>query len=215
MLKNMVNAEKKMIDNTLLTTTVGQCKINATGAIYQDITPVIAQGDGYNARNGRSLKFCGMQLRLQLHQQASVHDGAKFTLYVVIPEDPIPLAQSLLEFFDNDVITGIVDYNSNRNPDFMKNYKIIAKKTMTIRPDNYSGAPQVVRDYQFNLKLNHHLRYDKNTSTVTEGSMYLFVVCNTGNADPTNASTLGGIGHSGANTGFNAYIANRFWYYDN
>lgn len=215
MLKKMVNAEKKMIDGTNLSGLVGQVNANVGGGVSLDLTPTITQGIGYTNRNGRSLKFSGLNIRMQLNQQTSTHDGGKFMLYVVLPTDTSTTANAYSEFFDNDKLTGIQDFNSNRNPDYMKNFKIILKRQLTIRPDNYSGAPQVVKDYQFNLKLNHHLRYDKDTAVITEGQMLCFIVASSGNISTTTASTLPNVAHAAINTGFGYAIATRFWYYDN
>ena len=56
-LKSMVNSEKFRLETKVDGLGVAQVNVNASGHYIVDVTPVPPQGDGYNNRQGNSIKL--------------------------------------------------------------------------------------------------------------------------------------------------------------
>lgn len=220
MLKKMVNAEKKFVTIGPLTRDVGQVYNNTDAGYFQwDITPTPSQGTGQQYRTGSSIKLHSSQIRMQFRQQTNTHDTVKYTIYIakVVGNPYASLTSATMnEFLLPDLISGVTDTNSLRNPDHYKDFRVIAKKTFYLGPDTYASQNIRVIDKQINLKYNnHHVRTAGDSQTsITEGQLILYVVVNSGNAGPV-ASTLPRICHTTASTGSIMEAQIRHYFYDN
>lgn len=216
----MLNAEKKRIDTRVCSDQIiGQCVGNTdTGAVAMDITPFVSQGVTVSTRNGSSIKLCSLQARVQVRAQSALTTSAKVKIYIVqIKGAPIlfgGLQQSLWRFLDTDSITGLHDYNSIRNPDWFSSYRVLATKTLYIKPEQYSGQ-QMIADAKINLRLNTHVRFDADTNNLASGQILMFAVSDTGNAALSGASTLSNIANTAPLTGQILSMNTRYYYYDN
>lgn len=217
-LKNLVNVEKKQLDiqfeSSLL---VGQCSVNGYGYYVKDVTPIFARGVGSSGRTGDSIKLTGASMRVQLRGQTNCSTARKLTMYLVRREDQSTTVSTVvLDMFDPDVITSMIDLNSQRNVDHLREAKIIAKKSMYL-PVQFAADVNTysksVKDYAFNFKLNNHLRYDRNTDTPTS-KYFVIILCNTGNL-ATTPSTLVNIANPLNNTGVEFEMSLKFWCVDN
>ena len=56
-MKQMINSEKFRLETKVDGLGVAQLNINASGHYIVDVTPVPAQGDGYNNRQGNSIRL--------------------------------------------------------------------------------------------------------------------------------------------------------------
>ncbi|MEO5351376.1 MAG: hypothetical protein H7836_17300 [Magnetococcus sp. YQC-3] len=226
LLKEVINSEKKRFRYaSSAQQAVSQVSGNASGHWVFDMTPTPVQGASLSQRNGASVKLHSTYAKFQFYQQGSATGPIRLRMYAILVKgDPAPLATVTNEFlapnqwiFNQNTVL-IRDYNSQRNPDFYGDYKVLGTKNMTIRPDSFSGQTQI-RDMVMKLKYNrgkgHHLRWDGDTNTLSGGQLVLLCVADSGNQSGATASTLNGIPIVGTLTGcvFNYDI--QHYYYDN
>lgn len=191
MLKSVINSEKLRYTIASSATSpigVGQIAANAPGYYVADITPALTQGDGYNNRTGSSVKLHSANLRFLFTQQASTLSPLKFKIqiYKVVGNTNTTLG-AVSEIFSANPFTGMIDYNSTRNPDYFKDYKLVKTAYASIPLDPASlTAQKGLKEMRFGLKFkSHHLRWDKNTSVLTNGQLIMVVFCNSGNSSGT------------------------------
>lgn len=200
-IKKMMNAEKKVKENSLFGQGVGQSNGILDGAYCSSIMPTISQGNGYDARNGRSIKLSGAYIRGKFQAQSSTINKIKFNVTIVksigIPQTTTQVLNGL---YNVDSISGLRDYFAPRNPDSFTDYRIICSRNYLLYPDSISGQTGII-DYMMPLKLNHHVRYSLNTTTIEEGELFVIV-----RADSGDQAT---------STGAFFSMAIRFTYYDN
>lgn len=194
-LKSAINSEKlRFTLNTSQTapTAIGQINGNAVGYHGQDITPTPSQGDGYNNRTGSSIKLHSSNLRFMFVEQANTMSDLRFKVMLFeVKGKPTTAATAANEIFQANPFTGIIDYNSTRNPDYYKDYKLLRIRHAKIPMNPASLVGQTgIKEIRVGMKYkSRHVRWDKNTSVVTSGQIIMFVFCDSGNCE-TTASTL-------------------------
>lgn len=219
MLKKMVNAEKKRIVQNNGGYTVGQCSVNGQGFLAFEVTPVMSQGNTNSTRNGSSIKLNSSYMKLQFLHQSNTTQPIRLKCYLIsVPGLPTTNITGFINnmFSANPFITGgtIRDYNSQPNPDFFRQYRIIRKTSVYLPPDNYSGAMSI-KDVAIPVKFrNHHVRFNGDTDTITAGQLIFLVMADSGNMGGTT-STLGNIPVTGASTGAILNYNIIHYYYDN
>lgn len=181
-IKKMVNAEKKQKDIQYTGQSIGQLLNGSEGAQIFTLIPSIAQGAGYDQRNGRSLKMSGLFIRGQFYQQTNTNNRMKINCMIIkVVGTPVVTSTILTNLFNTDSISGVRDYFAPRNPDAFTDFRIIASKNFTLLPDNISGQTGNV-DFLWPLKLSHHVRYDLNTSSITEGELFMIIRADRGDS---------------------------------
>lgn len=232
MLKNLVNVEKKYIQAASSSNTVFGQVNGATGSGHYilDITPTPASGSGVQARTGSSIKVTGGVLGLQITQLSAVTGPIKVNIKVIrilaakqavtsgIGEavmTPKFMQQNLFVYAANGSANPIYDFNSIRNPDYMRSFKVVANRTIKIQNDQISGQTQFV-DVKIPMKFKkYHVRFDKDTSTIDEGQLVCLLTCDVGNAHATTACTLNGVISTAVNTGASFQYYTQWYYVDN
>lgn len=201
MLKNTINAEKKYIDTASVASTVGQYLNGASGELVLDISPVIAQGNAYNQRNGISIKLNGLYLRLQFLQQTNTVNQIKIHIDVLYSKGkPQSTADVLTGMYDVDNISGMRDYNAPRNPNQFGDYQLICSRKCTLKPDSIAGQTGIT-NMQIPLKLNRHMRWDT-AGILQEGQVFMYIRADNGD----KGAPL---------TGVSSFYTTRFSYFDN
>lgn len=227
MLKSVINSEKKRIRIASASQqAVSQVNANASGHWALDVTPQPAQGITMSTRNGASIKLHSSYMKFQFYQQTANVHPMRLKLYIIeVRGDPIPAATAAGEFFaanqwiaaQNSFIA-IRDYNSQRNPDYFRDYRVLAQKGFTLKADNYNGQT-MIKDIVVKLKYNrgkgHHVRFDSDTTTVTQGQLVAFIVADSGNQNGSTGSTLNGIPIAAVLTGATFNYDLQHYFYDN
>lgn len=223
-LKSAINSEKlRFVVASSPTSPTGLAQINgnAPGYIALDITPTPTQGDGYNNRTGSSIKIHSSNFRFMFTEQSSTLSPLRFKIMIFeVKGNTTTTSTAMSEIFNANPFTGFIDYNSSRNPDYFKDYKLLktAYTGLSLNPASLVGQ-QNVKELRFGMKFkNRHVRWDKNTSVITSGQLIMVILCNSGNwgaaptAAPYNAQT---VPVQAASTGAleNHYI--EHYYYDN
>lgn len=215
-LKSVINSEKLRITvHNASPVPVSQVNANANGYYILDITPVPAQGDGVSNRTGSSLKLHSSSINLQLYQQSAAISPMKFKIFIIkVNGNPDLLTNVVGQFLVANPFNTATDYNSNRNPDFMKNFRVLRVIKTSLAPDNLTSAVSM-RELRIGLKYkNHHVRYDRNTTTVTNGQIVMLITVDSGNQSTTTASTLN-VPVQATNTGALVNWFYDHYYYDN
>lgn len=229
MLKNVLNPEKKRISAGITNTTVGQLYNSSSGMVLNinayDMTPNPPVGTGYADRNGASVKLHSSAFRLQFVQQDNAVGNLKLKV-MFIKVHGVPLtnsnAQAFLDamFIPNPFVSGasVIDYHSQFNPDKRSLFSIIRQKTITLRQDTVSGQ-KTIADLVIPLKYNngkgHHVRWDKNTSTILAGQIFMIVLADRGNQGGSASSGITGVADTAAGTGAYMSLNLQHFYYDN
>lgn len=219
LVKRMLNAEKKTITNTISGQVFGQVLVNSSGFHSNDITPVPIQGNGASQRQGQSIKICSFHMCAQIIQQVSPNQPTNFKMYIFrIKGDPMtsPGTFANEHWYTNPFVGGggqIIDYNSQVNPNHFGDADLIYFKRFSVKGDTAANQIQF-KSLNLGKKLNHHVRYDGDTNTVTQGQLYLFIMPDSGNCGATS-STLTNIPVGGPTTGCTINYQIRWYYYDN
>ena len=201
---SMVNAEKKRIEQNVGQVLVGQYNTaGVSGHYISDITPIVPQGITIATRNGASIKLHSSVMKFQVAQQTNCITTMRLKVYIVKVIGP-PVTPNIANFFDINPFTGAYDINSSRNIDKMVGFKILKVQSVTLKADNISSENSKM---EFMMAWKHkgdsHIRYDKDTNTVTKGQILMIIVAD--------------IGDSGAvlQTGVGVQNTTRHFYYDN
>jgi len=211
MLKHLVNVEKKRISIINSSLLVGQVFANLGGFVAQDITPVMAQGLGFNQRNGSSIKIVSAYMKFQFWTQASNNHTTKLRIELwKVQGNTTNASGELGEIYNTTPNVGIQDYNSLRNPDYYGGSRKFCTKYFTMPASQYAGQTQI-KEIAIPLKLNHHIRFDGNTNTIAGGQILMFIFADSGNT----SSTLSTIANIPIALGTSAVIYNQDirWYY--
>lgn len=217
-IKEMLNTEKKRFTLAPSGAFIAQVNANASGHHIMDITPNITQGTGYENRTGNSVKLTSMFLQFQFNTQANMTRGIKVQMYFIKIEGQSVLPNDLLNKFINPnlFITGasIYDVNAQRNPDYFKNYRVIRRHNVYIPPDDYSGQSGY-KNVNLGFKLSHHLKWNANTSAITNGQILLLCVADNGNHSAATFSTLSNVYETSPQTGVTMNMNFSYYYVDN
>lgn len=222
LLKKVINAEKKRFQTAATSGySIGQCDgVNTNFSIF-DITPNPASGSAYNQRTGASIKLHAMHGDFMFKQMSNTSSPIKIKIHVIKVIGKTQVASSFMtRMLENNqfILSGgapaIIDYNSQANPDYFKEYRILRTKYFTLPVDQITGQTQL-KSIKLGLKFrNHHVRYDKDTTTVTEGQLFLLVLADAGNISSASSS-LTNIPVSTALSGCYMYYDINSYYYDN
>lgn len=216
MLKNMLNVEKKQVESTY-SNYVGQVNANTTGALVLDITPTPSEGLTYTTRNGRSIKLTGATLHMSLIEMSAQNIRIKVKIMIVqVIGNPFSSNTTMLsELLDPNPLYGtIIDYQSDRNIQNFRQFRIIYNKNVTLYEDQGSTTGrQLVK--KIHLKLKNHVKFDKDTTTVVDGQMYMVVLPESGNSSTATASTIANLPVTAINTGLLHNLYTRFYFIDN
>lgn len=216
LIKNSLNTEKKYIDGGGITSQpVGQQSVNTFGNAAYDITPIPVQGTAYNQRVGKSIKVVAMSLQYQLEQQSATSGPRRFKLFICKTNgSPQTYTQIVTNFMDTNPITNVYDLMSNRDINYFKDFTVLKTQNIYMKADAVSGQTQLTTG-KCVMKMNHHVQFVDNSTTVSDGQLFWYIVADAGNCGGTNTTTLTNIAIPAANTGasFQSYV--RYWYVDN
>lgn len=233
-LKDQINAEKKRLTMVQYSTAgtqganvVGQNYNTNVGYIVQDITPKPAEGVTFYQRSGSSIKLSSSYFMFQTYQQSETAQAIGLDLYVVLVKgSPVTDLNAFVQnmFTYNPFIitnyTNTYDTNSPLNPDYFGTYRILRKKKIYVKSDNnLTDDPIQIVNAKMGMKYargqGHHIRFDKDTTTVRDGQLLMIVLASNGNCGASVNSGTVPVTSSTTNTGlvFNYNITHYF--YDN
>lgn len=233
MLKNVINSEKKRfnIATGVNAIQIGQYawngSVNSNAYFQLDITPTPSEGLTYSTRNGASIKLASSFMQLQFYQQSATQHPMKFIIEIFLTKgqsQPTNSSTAFQVFQANKFIaneqsgTAIIDYNSERHPDYFNNYKRLYKKTVYMIPDATSSMV-AIKNVKIPIKWmggrGHHIRFAGDSTTVNQGQLVMYVRCDSGNAGGTAGGITNAAPVTAANTGAQLQYDIVHYYYDN
>jgi hypothetical protein len=213
-MSQMLNAEKKRFAPTANAVSLGQCNGNGIGTYAYDFTPLPPSGSGYAQRSGSSIKMVSSYMRMKFWQQSACNTVMKIRVEMWKVTGPsVNAGTALGDLYNVSSMSGIVDYDSQPDPDYTGGIKKVVTRNFTLR-QNFNSELGIL-DVAIPLKWNHHIRFNDDTQTCTDGQILLFVFCSAGNCSTTTASTLSNIPVSIINSGLVSNYDFMCYYYDN
>lgn len=224
----MLNAEKKVLSigaaNALaIGQTVGQVNANVSGALAFDLTPMMPQGSGVSDRTGNSIKLHSSYFQFEV-RQALANNSATMVRIEMWSNPGIVQDQAdlLSRLYVPNPFTGIIDFNSGRNPDHFNDYRKLMTRKCYLPADQISGTittKQFAVPFSWNRKKGHHVRYTGTGSTnyltdVKAGQFFIVYFASNGNSNTTTASTLA-VPIQPVSTAPLVKMSYRHYYYDN
>lgn len=191
-------AEKKHISysNAASPLSVGQVDgLNSAGYFFLDMTPSVSQNAGYNGRIGSDIDVVSANLRFQFYQQASTFCNIKikYQLIYVPNNNENSLSLMMSQMYQNNPFNGIIDFNSARNPDYMKSYRILRTGYCTLPNDPASVTTQnMIKETRLGFKFKKPVtvRFSGNSNSIAQGRIMLLIMADNGNKNGTTACTL-------------------------
>lgn len=185
------------------TTTVA----NVGGWASIDITPIPLQNNETNGRVGSQITLASSYMKLQFQQQSATSTWP-FKIKALIVENlgpSVSASQAMTDMWQNNPFTystantaGFIDFNSTRQPDNFKNYKVIRQMTVKVPIDPYyaagaNGALQIkeaVMKLKYNRGKGHRIRYLQNntnniTTNISAGQIFLMFLVDYGQINNT------------------------------
>jgi len=193
MLKHLVNVEKKRYDVTFTTQTVAQNAGAISGAYMLNITPSPNEGVTGGTRIGLSIKLVSCCIDMKFAQQANNVNDMKLRYYIVCrPDSSITYSgtQTRDQLLEPNPFSGVVDYWSNRDPEYFTAFKIIKTGVINLKQDQITSGQSIVQK-KIPLKLNHHLKFPNDNSSVsTKNNFWLVVTGSSGDTGTTSGATM-------------------------
>ena len=225
---SMINAEKKIYNlaaaNQLSTgQVVGQVDFNSTGIRVFDITPMMPQGSTASDRTGNSIKLHSSYYQFQVNTQSAVNTAIKLRIEMWANPGLVIDATALLDkLYVINPFTGLIDYNSARDPDHFNDFRKLYSKTVYLPADQITGqlaTKQFAIPFKWNKGKGHHVRYTGSGSTnpltdIQAGQFFMVYLADNGNSNAV-ASTLTTIPVTTGLSGVQVKFTNRTYYYDN
>lgn len=227
-LKNIVKTmEKKRYDAYSDEDRLGQTSGDSDGYYTANITANPAQDDAVNGRDGAKIQLTGMHLKFQFRQLSAGVSNYKgiIELFEVPAQvwssattftETIFEANPFIRASDGGAISGIIDYNSDFDPDYFGQYKKLATKRFTVNQDSASSQV-IVKDVAMGVKFKKPLQiqWNDNGTTVQKGQIIMVVRLDTGNSSSSTATTITGVANTATNTGLMMNYHIKHYYYDN
>lgn len=221
-LKGIINSEKFRIETSASGIQIGQVNGNTSGHYIADFTPLPNQGDGYNNRQGQSIRWKSSHFSLFLTRQGSNQSACKVKIQLIkIIGEPYSNASNILGKFiePNRWVTGATVYDtaSDRKPEYFKQYRVLRTINVTMPAPQYAAAvANQQKIVNFGLRLpNHHVKWNLNSNTLADGQVICLVTMDTGNCSTTTASTALNVTNPAVGTGLVMAWNKVDYYYDN
>lgn len=191
--------QQSAISSTLGSTTLG-------GWVAIDITPHPQEGNTFSTREGSSITLLSSYMHFQFQQMsANTLTPIKIKIVILLVKGaPQNVSTMMTTRYLNSTMpngtginanNGIIDFNSNVDPDSFGQYKQIYEKTTTLYQDNVDAGLQV-REHKIKLRYNrglgHKVRFLQNTNVVTDGQLVMLITANAGNTNGSFSFTGNG-----------------------
>jgi hypothetical protein len=204
-LKSVLNPEKKRyeiaVTNAQFAQTTGAA---VTGSMLTQTTlwSGITQGASSAQRNGNSIKVNSLIFKCRLYQQSVTSGPIKYRIVIFTCKGAPQTTGNIAlnnAFWEPNAFTGVVDYNSDRNPDQYMDFQILGQRSGTVIGDTVAGQTQI-KDVSMPIKCSKHMRWD-NAGALQEFPVYIYATADTGDTS--------------SNTGLNMQYALKCYFYDN
>ena len=186
-LKSVLNPEKKRYEIANNSAAFGQT-LNAaltTGALLTQFSfgTGIVQGTSSSTRNGNSIKLNSIIFKARFHQQANTASPIRYKVVIFTCKGAPQTTANInanTAFWDYNGFSGVIDYNSDRNPDQFTDFQVLGQRTGKLIGDTLASQIQYT-DMTIPIKCNKHMRWD-NAGALQELPIYMYATADTGDA---------------------------------
>lgn len=192
--KVIKTVEKKRISQTF-SYPVGQLNGNGNGYACTDITPYVSSGATYNGRTGSEISVSGIHFDMFIAHQANLSGPVRGrTMIIGVKGTPVSLSTLMAQLFLENGFLGVGigyrDLNSNMDPDYFANYRILRRVNWRLAPDSFSGQ-MIDKTIKFGIKFKkpRTVRYQYDSNTVAYGQYFIVTVMDGGNASVSTVNT--------------------------
>lgn len=217
--------KKQYVAITVDNTRVAQLNGDANGYYIADSTPKPNQGFLSNERTGTKIAVCSGHYDFQIYQQSSNIGPIRGIVELFWNKGtPVTVGSTTMsQLYDGNgfvktsggLDAGIIDYNSTRDVNYMKNWKRVCYKKFYVKGDFQASQVQISSFRMgFRRKNPFVIRLSDTANNLTTGQFVLTVRCDAGNW-AGGASTLTNIPISGAATGLIMNYNHSSYYFDN
>lgn len=183
-LKSVLNPEKKRFTNAVTAGQFGQL-LNAgvTGGYLVQVpfNTGIVQGTSSSTRNGNSIKLSSLIFKAKLSQQANTAGPIRWKITIFTCKGNPQTTGNIFStraFYEDNAFSGVVDYNSDRNPDMFTDFQILGQRSGVLMGDSLAGQVQL-KDVSMPIKCMKHMRWD-NQGFLQELPVYIYAVADSG-----------------------------------
>lgn len=194
LLKTMINVEKK--SRTLFSATPETFALNnaaADGILAVSLQISPDQGPGASQRNGNSIKFVSAMFQANILQQTVTVNPLRYRWAIINrPDNSVDMTATAMALlvWDINPFSGFRDYFANKDPEYFTQFKVIAQGKGVLKSDSITDVRQSAF-IKRPLKLNHHQKYDTNTSVITtKNKFYLVVQADSGDTDVFTGASI-------------------------
>lgn len=224
MIKSRLNVEKKQKLRDVITQNFGQVNGNADGALAMDVTPVISQGTGGDARVGNSLKLTGLTFPMSLTQMTNNRGDRQIRvtlLRVKAADNGVTASEAFQQVWDTNPLTTVRDYNAprafrnsaNDGISVIRSQTYYLKAPSVIQGTGDTDTERMIKSCRFSVKLQDILRYESGSETYPQGIRYILVFqANAGNSGSTSSLD---VPVQNGSTGIALRLGQRSWWVDN
>lgn len=217
--------KKQYVGVTPDNTRVAQLNGDANGYYISDSTPTPDQGFLSNERIGTKIAVCGGHYDFQFYQQSSTNGPIKGIVELFWNKGtPVTVGSTIMsQLYDGTPFVktsggtsaGIIDYNSVRDVNYMKNWQRVCFKKFRVAADTLSTQVQLVSvKMGFRRRKPFVVRLSDTADNLTSGQFVLTVRCDAGNYAGGN-STLINVPVTGMATGLVMNYSHTSYYFDN
>lgn len=205
-LKSVLNPEKKRyetgVNNAAFAQVLNSSSVTGSYLVQIPFSTGIVQGTTSSTRNGNSIKCNSIIMKIRLNQQSNCINSVRYRIIIfTIKGVPQPAnAQLLTSFYDPNIFSSVVDYNSDRNPDNYMDFQILGQRQGVVLQDSLATQTGF-KDITIPIKTNKHMRWN-NAGGFEEFPVYIMAVADSGDAGT-------------AATGLQLQYSARCYYYDN
>lgn len=221
MLKSIINSEKFRLETKIDGLGVGQLNGTGSGHYIVDVTPIPSQGDGYNNRQGNSIKLHASHYDFFFQKQTNSAGPYKviIELWKVVGEPYSNVTSGIINkiFEKNQWIDNydVFDTSSNRKQEQFKNFRCLRRKVVTIPASDYA-TQNIQKMTEFGIKYKeHHVKFNNNTNTLTNGQLIMTIRVDTGNWSTTVTGTADNVANNATSSALAFSWAKHDYYYDN
>lgn len=218
--------EKKRLDTYADEELFGQVDGQNDGFFSADTTPNPAQGTGVDQRIGAQIKVTGIKYNMQIRQMSAATGNGKMIIELYrVPAQVWSTSATFVNtiFEANPFIrtsgganAGVIDYNSQYDPDYFGQFKLLRRKRVSVRGDSLTSQVSI-KTFTFGIKFKKAMTIKWNDNGVTPQfhQLILVVRADTGNMSSSTASTNTGIANTAVSTGYVLNYNHKTYFVDN
>lgn len=171
-------------------TTLAQFNVAATGAQIIDISPLVVAGVNDDDRIGDSISLQTMQVRVNLNNAgANTLTEMYYRFYIVSqPINPSTAGNARDQFLEANPFSAVIDYNSVRNTNHLKDFKVLKSFSGKFEQNNLTGALSIrSKNHTYNMNTKGMvIRFATGSTLAIDNQLWMIAVASDGDRSTSN-----------------------------